>query len=247
MRRYRAYLFDLYGTLVDIRTDEARPALWREMAALYGAAGAVYRPRELREAYLRLCRREEETMASAAGGDAEIDIAAVFAGLYAEKGAPADEALIGRTARAFRRWSTTHLRRYAGAAELLTALGRQGGRVILLSNAQRLFTMPELEKLGLTALFDGIFLSSDYGCKKPDPRFFAAPLERFGLAPGDCLMIGNDPVCDAGGAARAGMDCVYIRSALSPGEEPEHVPCAARLAGMDLRRLRRLLTDKIEG
>ena len=27
-----AYIFDLYGTLVDIRTDESMPTLWRRMA-----------------------------------------------------------------------------------------------------------------------------------------------------------------------------------------------------------------------
>ena len=32
MRRYKALVFDLYGTLADIRTDEGRPALWREAA-----------------------------------------------------------------------------------------------------------------------------------------------------------------------------------------------------------------------
>lgn len=244
MRRYKAYLFDLYGTLVDIHTDEARPALWREMAARYGAAGASYEPRELRDAYLRLCRREQTARDAASGGNGEIDIAAVFAGLYGEKGVPAGGELIARTADAFRRASTTHLRLYAGAEELLTALRRQGGRVILLSNAQRLFTVPELEKLGLTAYFDGIFLSSDWGRKKPDERFFSAPLARFGLEAGDCLMVGNDPVCDALGAARLGMDCVYIRSALSPKPEPESVDAAARLEGMDLRRLKKLLTGK---
>ncbi|MBQ5442738.1 MAG: HAD family hydrolase [Oscillospiraceae bacterium] len=243
MRRYRAYLFDLYGTLVDIHTDEARSALWRAMAERFAAEGADYEPRALQEAYRRLCAAEEAAMKSAApGGEAEIDISAVFAGLYAEKGLAADEALIARTAAAFRRLSTTHLRRYAGAEELLRSLRRQGSLVILLSNAQRLFTVPELERLGLTELFDGIFLSSDHGCKKPNSRFFAAPLAQFGLKPSDCLMIGNDPACDAWGANRAGMDCVYIRSALSPKPEGACPPCAARLKGMDLRRLRRLLT-----
>ena len=245
MRRYRAYLFDLYGTLVDIHTDETRPALWRAMAGWFAAEGAGYEPRALQEAYLRLCAAEEAAMKRAAPDiEAEIDISAVFTGLYAEKGVAAEEALIGRTAAAFRRLSTTHLRCYAGAEELLRALRRQGSLVILLSNAQRLFTAPELESLGLTELFDGIFLSSDYGCKKPDGRFFAAPMAQFGLKPSDCLMIGNDPVCDAWGASRAGMDCVYIRSALSPKPEGACPPCAARLKGMDLRRLGRLLTGR---
>ncbi len=242
MKAYRACLFDLYGTLVDIRTDEGRPGLWRQMSAHYGSRGARYAPAELRAAYLAACaRREAELRQSSAAKWVEIEIGAVFSDLYARRGAAVDASEIQETAALFRRLSTTHLRAYAGAAELLRILRERGRQVILLSNAQRLFTLPELEKLGLRDCFDGIFLSSDHGCKKPDAAFFRLPLERFGLAPEDCLMIGNDPVCDVAGAAAVGIDSVYIRSGLSPRDEPEHIPALLRLDRMDLRRLRRIL------
>ena len=242
MRVYRAYLFDLYGTMVDIHTDESRPALWREMSAWYKSHGADYTPAELRRTYLELCRQREERLRQT-GKSAwpEIELSGVFAELYARRGVTADDALTAKTARVFRRASTTHLRLYSGAVDLLDQLRQKGGQVFLLSNAQRIFTMPELEELGVLAAFDDVFISSDYGCKKPDPNFFRAPLERHGLAAGDCLMIGNDPICDVGGAAAIGMDSVFIRSALSPREIPDHVPAVLRLEGVDLRRLRRLL------
>ena len=242
MRAYRAYFFDLYGTLVDIHTDESRPALWREMSAWYAGRGADYAPVELRRAYLELCRQREERLRQT-GKSAwpEIELGGVFAELYARRSVTADEALTAETALAFRRASTTHLRLYSGAIELLDALRQAGRQVFLLSNAQRVFTLPELEELGLLHCFDDIFLSSDCGCKKPDPAFFSVPLGRYGLAAKDCLMIGNDPVCDIGGAAAAGMDSVFIRSGLSPRELPDRVPAALRLEGMDLRRLRRIL------
>lgn len=242
MRAYRAYLFDLYGTLVDIHTDESRPALWREMSAWFKSRGAVYTPAELRSAYLELCRRREERLRQT-GKSAwpEIELSGVFAELYARRGVTADEALTAETALAFRRASTTHLRLYSGAIELLDALRQAGRQVYLLSNAQRIFTLPELEELGILAAFDDVFISSDHGCKKPDPAFFRAPLERHGLAAKECLVIGNDPVCDVGGAVAVGMDSVFIHSGLSPGEIPDHVPAVLRLEGVDLRRLRRLL------
>ena len=34
--RYRNLIFDLYGTLVDIHTDEDAPLVWQKMALLYG-------------------------------------------------------------------------------------------------------------------------------------------------------------------------------------------------------------------
>ena len=242
LKDYRAYLFDLYGTLVDIHTDETRPALWRRMSDWYAARGAAYEPRELRRAYLAACeRRERELQQSGAAQWVEIEIGAVFSDLFARRGVAADAAAAAETAAVFRRASTTRLRAYSGAIELLNALRSKGRQVILLSNAQRLFTLPELEQLGLAGCFDEIFLSSDWGCRKPDPAFFRLPLESRGLAPGDCLMIGNDPVCDVAGAAGAGMDSVYIRSGLSPRGVPAPAQAILRLEDMDLRRLHRAL------
>ena len=40
--KYDAYCFDLYGTLIDIRTDESDPALWAALAARYSAEGASW-------------------------------------------------------------------------------------------------------------------------------------------------------------------------------------------------------------
>ena len=51
MKQYRAYLFDLYGTLVDIHTDEGKAAFWKRLAAYYSAHGAAYHDAELRAAY----------------------------------------------------------------------------------------------------------------------------------------------------------------------------------------------------
>ncbi len=238
---YRAFLFDLYGTLADIHTDENQPSLWKQMAGFALSRGADWEAASLRRAYLAAAREEEARLArrdrDLPGALPEIDLARVFARLYRDKGLEPGPELIAETALRFRRASTTHLRLYAGARELLSALRRQG-RVLLLSNAQSLFTRPELELLGLARAFDGIYLSSEAGCKKPDPRFFRLALEREGLAAADCLMIGNDPICDGQGARALGMDAWVIRSALSPRE----IAGGYDQKGMDLKKLKRRLT-----
>ena len=240
-RHYEAFLLDLYGTLVDIHTDENQPSLWQRLAGFAVSRGADWEPEALRRAYLDAAAAEEARLRrrDRALPDAcpEIDLAPVFAGFYREKDVPVTEALIRETAWFFRQSSTTHLRLYAGAGELLASLRGQG-RVILLSNAQSLFTRPELERLGLTGSFDGVYLSSEAGFKKPDPRFFRLALEREELDPARCLMIGNDPVCDGDGARRVGLDAWVIRSALSPRELRERYD----QEGMDLRKLSRLLS-----
>ena len=237
-----ACIFDLYGTLVDIHTDENQPSLWQRMAGFAASQGAHYEAEEMRKSYLRLAAAAEARLKARdrgiPGACPEIDLAPIFAGLYAEKGVEAGDALIAETAWAFRQASTTHLRLYAGARELLTALRAAGRRVFLLSNAQSLFTRPELEALGLCGAFDRIYISSEAGYKKPDPRFFRLLLEREGLEAADCLMIGNDPRCDGEGARAVGMETWIIRSALSPRDAEGYDQ-----EGMDLKRLRRLILN----
>ena len=46
---YDNYIFDLYGTLVDIHTDESATAIWEKLAMFYGYYGALYEAKELKE------------------------------------------------------------------------------------------------------------------------------------------------------------------------------------------------------
>ena len=248
MRQYDAYLFDLYGTLVDIHTDESKPALWRAAAEAYTRRGASYTGPALRWAYLACAAEEEKALMARLpeGTLPEIELRNVFSSLYRQKGVIPDPETVAETAVLFRSLSTTHLRAYAGARELLQALRARGSRVILLSNAQSCFTLPELRRLGLLELFDRIYISSDAGCKKPDFRFFSLPLRELEFCPDRCLMIGNDPDCDILGAARAGMDAFYLQSGLSPrgAPPPETLPAVGWLPRMDLRALQSILLNK---
>ena len=102
--------------------------------------------------------------------------------------------------------------------EILAQLRRQGCRVWLLSNAQRAFTEYELRYLGLLDAFDGIYISSDHMCRKPDRRFFDALIYGEDLDRKKCIMIGNDRDTDIKGARSAGLDTLYIHTALTPQE-----------------------------
>ena len=245
MKAYHAYCFDLYGTLVDIHTDESKPSFWKAVAAFYTEHGAEYTGKTLQRAYKTLCTEQEDYLRAAAGqeADVELNLRLVFSALYQEKGVIDTEGLIRETAVFFRQRSTTHLRCYAGAKELLSTL-RERAKILLMSNAQSCFTVPELEALGLSSCFDRVWISSDVGFMKPDPRFFQAALEDLGEDPAECLMIGNDPACDMDGGKKAGMDAFYIHSALSPQPFPKSGETGDYcMDHMDLRRLKRLLLN----
>lgn len=251
MKEYRNYVFDLYGTLVDIDVDETDKRLWEHMRRFYGYYGAVYEVEELHQAYLDSVRdkneRSEKEYAVRYGRESypEILYEEVFAELYTDKGITPDGQLVLHTAQMFRACSVRSIRLYAHAKELLEALKAAGKKVYLLSNAQRIFTEYEMRYLGIYDLFDGVQISSDHGCKKPDARFFRILLDRYALKPEESLMIGNNRYDDIMGAAGVGMDSFYIHSALSPREQgtlaPEDIPAGYVMTRMNLRQLRNRL------
>ena len=252
MKDYRNYIFDLYGTLVDIGVDESDRRLWEHMSLFYGYYGAQYEPEELHRAYVASVSdrdrklREEYAVKYAHESHPEILYDEVFRDLYADRGIVPDQPLVLHTAQMFRACSVKYVRLYAHAKELLEALRAAGKRVYLLSNAQRTFTEYEMRYLGIYDLFDGVQISSDHGCKKPDERFFRILLERFGLKAEESLMIGNNRYDDIAGAARVGMDGFYIHSALSPEPEtdPEtSVPANYCMMKMNLRLLQKRLLE----
>lgn len=243
--RYQNCIFDLYGTLVDIHTDERLPRLWAEMAAWYREHGADYVRNELRDAYFRTVRQMEGGAASrtddAHEAHPEIRLELVFQQLFRTKGVDAGSDLAVRTGKWFRKGSLRYIRLYNGAAELLKALRANGQGVWLLSNAQHIFTARELQALGIEPLFDGIYLSSDYGCKKPDRRFFELLLNQRGIAPESAIMVGNDGECDIRGARAVGLSTLYIRSNISPAEPLPQADYV--LENMDLGLVRQILTQ----
>lgn len=212
---YQNYIFDLYGTLADIRTDEDKPYLWKKLAEIYASFGAIYSPAELKREFRLL---EQKEKAALGGKDAEPDLRRVFAGLYRQKDIACDDAQARMTAVFFRTLSREKLALYEGVETFLKELKRRGKGVYLLSNAQADFTEPELSMLGLIPYFDGIFLSSEQGVKKPSPAFFNGLFRQYGLIKKESVMIGNDEAADIAGACAVGMDSLYIHTDISPKE-----------------------------
>lgn len=218
---YQNYIFDLYGTLVDIHTDEEKILFWEKMSYYFNLRGCRFRPQGLKDLYHNII---SEKVCAAEGrgrvkrGDAvpEIDVQDVFYEIYARQGLVVSDVEIAGTALAFRAFSTEYIRLFPGAVSLLKEIKQAGRNIYLLSNAQALFTIPELHMLGLNPYFDGILLSSDAGIKKPDVEFYRMLLERFRLDPSKSVMIGNDDLADCHGAANAGLDSMYLHTPQSP-------------------------------
>lgn len=220
MMKYQNYIFDLYGTLVDIHTDESKASLWKKLAVYFSAQGAAYTGRELKERYIALIRAEEKKLQKKlqkkypgiTGKEVEINLDRVFVSLYKEKGVKANKQLIKDSMIAFRAITMEKLRLFPGTTELLQGLKSAGKKVYLLSNAQTSFTYPEMKALGLTEYFDDIFFSSDLEVKKPSARFYEALFEKHSLKKAESVMVGNDRFADVQGALDYGIEAIYLHT-----------------------------------
>lgn len=221
---YTDLIFDLYGTLVDIHTEE-NDLVWEKTAFYFGFHGAHYTRDELRDAFQAELRRREARAGQSYECFPDIPFEQVLTQLFREKGIPDPDGNLGfNAAQLFRICSLEYINLYPGALEALARLRQRGCRLWLLSNAQQVFTAYELRLLGLGDQLDGIYISSNYRCRKPDPDFYRALLTEQGLDVERCLMIGNDRQTDIAGAKALGMATLYMHTALTPAEQESADP-----------------------
>ena len=205
------FLFDLYGTLADIKTDEEMQSLWYGFAWLLGESDVE----KVKYEYHAICQKYADARAHKL---VEFDLLRVFEEMIENRGG--DKAKAGALAREFRLLSRQKLRLFPSVVEILKGLKERGAGVYLVSNAQACFTRDELDELEITPLFDGILISSDAGVKKPDIEIFNIAFEKFSLDKNECFYVGNDLHDDVLGAYSAGLKTVYIETEQS-GKYPD--------------------------
>jgi len=96
-----------------------------------------------------------------------------------------------------------------GAREAVAGLHARGHRLFILTNGFESVQHLKMEHSGLAPFFDAVITSDSVGFPKPDARAFAACLERTGSTAQRAVMIGDDLVCDVGGAREAGWRQVH--------------------------------------
>lgn len=215
---FKNYVFDLYGTLIDINTDEWDMALWEKLAILYRYKGAQYTAEEINKTYCEYVEAEKNRVRKRFPEYSVIDIKIenVFKKLFSDKGVKVTAKDIDFICTAFRCYSTKYIKLYDGVIDLLDTLKDKGKKIYLLSNAQRKFTENELNMFGLPKYFDGVIISSDEECSKPDKHYFDILINRYNLNRKETVMVGNDYISDIKGAYDAGLSSLYIHQSISP-------------------------------
>jgi len=216
------YIFDFYGTLVDIWTNERKKSLWDSFSADLKIHGIHYYPAQLQKVYLKTCQQETLRMQQEHPDRlVEIDLKKVFAEIGLRKGVKLSSEDIVKLACRFRDYSTEKLELFTDTLSTLQALKDAGCHLYILSNAQAMFTDYEIDRFGLRPYFDGIFYSSDLGSRKPDQHFYNALFEKYKLDKNKSVMIGNDWHTDIMAAHHFGIRSFFYPTSTT---NPKHAP-----------------------
>jgi putative hydrolase of the HAD superfamily len=194
----RAVVFDLWQTLVRWPEDQSREVRRRWSESLGVAAERVDELWMDPDFYLRRetgpIRAALEELRDAVGATAELDD------------------VLG--------WRLEVTRRALvpdpDVPETLAELRRRGIRTAIISNCTEEVALV-WEETPFAGLADAAVFSATAGCMKPDPRIYELAYREIGVAPSDCLFVGDGANDELGGAERAGMTPVLIHP---PGEQP---------------------------
>ena len=212
---YDNYMFDLYGTLIDIHTDEHADATWDKWCGWLTGEGVKIPSRdEMREDFFtRDTAARAEARANWGFACPEIDVINIYRAMFKEYGNSGHfltDKFLSEAGYAFRAASREYMRLFEGVEEFLTAIRSSGRHAYILSNAQRCYTWPEICCFGLEKMVEDVLISSDYRCMKPDAAFFNAMIDKHSLNRETTVMIGDSHENDYEGALAAGLNAIWL-------------------------------------
>jgi putative hydrolase of the HAD superfamily len=209
----KGIVFDLYGTMIDILTDENDPWVYSTLSRYLSYHDIKIGPKELKKTYFEDIQSQLNQSNEAYP---EVDVYKTFSNIMHRYGNKQySKSAIVDTAVLFRSLTMRRFGVFQGVHEVLSSL-LEKYELALVSDAQWVFTEPEMAMLGLTPFFKFRILSSRFGFKKPDTRLFEMAMKKLMLKAEESVYIGDNPPKDLLGAKKAGMDFILFRSEFKP-------------------------------
>jgi HAD superfamily hydrolase (TIGR01509 family) len=186
-------LFDVGYCLMDETPRFTHATAW--LADALAASGHALSPTDLMVAYRAACLAPDPAEPS------------LLVQMLRRLGVSAD------TTAALRRavpWDAVPLEPYPETLLVLRQLQAAGLRLGVLAN-QPASAQADLDRAGITALCDGVWLSAAVGLSKPDPAFFRMALDAWALPPDRVAYVGDRPDNDVAPAKTLGLTTVRLR------------------------------------
>ena len=209
----KGIFFDLYGTLIDILTDEVDPWVYSTLSRYLSYRDVKIAPKELKKTYFEDVQSQ---LKQSNESYPEVDVYKIFSNMMHRYGSKQySKSEIVDTAVLFRSLTMRRFEVFQGVYEVLSSL-LEKYELALISDAQWVFTEPEMAMLGLTRFFKFWILSSRFGFKKPDGRLFDMAMKKLMIKPEESIYIGDNPPKDLVGAKKVGMKFILFRSEYKP-------------------------------
>jgi HAD superfamily hydrolase (TIGR01549 family) len=212
-RRYRAVVFDLFGTLVHFRGRPDPRLDW--LREPFAAAADPARFDAFRAALRAVSM---EILAGRGDEHREVPSRERFSRALARAGM--DAALADALSAAHMRHLASLTDAPPAHAEVLAALGREH-RLAVVSNFDHAATAHAvLAGHGIAHHFATVVISADFGRRKPNPAIFHEALRRLDVAPREALYVGDTHADDVVGALGAGLDVAWLAPADAAADPP---------------------------
>lgn len=195
--KYKAIIFDLFGTLVDSYSVQGYNRYLTEMASALGLPeedfSKLWRD-TIYERGIGIFKTTEESIRY---------ICNKLKASVSEKNIKkCDQIRLENTRKA--------LTPKNGAVDILKRLRGITYKIGLITNCSA--DVPLLwNKTEFSHLFDATIFSASVGMKKPDPQIYKLACEQLGVEPNECLYIGDGDSNELSGASQLGMDAIMIR------------------------------------
>jgi putative hydrolase of the HAD superfamily len=194
--KYKAVIFDLFGTLVDNFSSSEYQQVLTEMSAVLGAPAL---------AFSQLWRGSFSIRMNGTHKTHEESILYICSELSVK----ITESQLAQAAALRLDYTVRALKPRSDSLPTINRLKEMGYKVGLISDCS-----PETPAAWPRTPFNGIFdvtiFSCEAGMKKPDPRIYHLCCERLGVKPSECLYVGDGSSTELTGALGAGMHPAMI-------------------------------------
>lgn len=208
--RYKALIFDLFGTLVDVFSMRAHDIATATMADILHIPLPDFEPLWGAGTYTQ---RSNGTFVS-------IEENLVY--ICHQRNIPMHEQRIQQAAEVRYDFTRVALTPKPAALQLLMSLKQEGYRIGLISNCA-----PDVPLLwhttALVELINVPIFSCEVKMKKPDPRIYHLACERLGFTPEECLYVGDGSDRELTGAKAVGLSSVLVLTTLADAYDKQRL------------------------
>ncbi len=204
--KVKAVIFDLDNTLVDFMRMK-RTSVAAAISAMIGAGLPMDESKASRLMY---------SLYDQYG----IEYNQIFQRFLEQAGSEVDYHVLAAGIIAYRKAQAGVLEPYSQVIPTLLKLREHGLKLAILSDAPRLKAWLRLVELRIDSFFDVVVTFDDTGKAKPNKEPFEKVLEKLGLKPDECIMIGDWPERDLAGAKAMGLHTAFAKYGYTKNSAP---------------------------